>query len=486
MTNSPEQSELAVPPENIQNKPSRIQRWLGYGALPATVALTLFTSACEKDSKKISGEISPTGVDEALKTRAIPTDETSPTTSNYSATKTYEPAKTPTEKAPTATPTPRAEILVDPQITDNISRSGRTLEETRNTIKEIVDISPLFAPIQAIIVPGTKDNSEAAQARLFVGRDHVDKNTEKYEVAAQVAHILDVESNNDYFKKHFTPEQIDKLLQLRQDALADPIWGRDYPSVEKVIKGKTGVQTIPTAGATTEQIAAASDISANLAWIGGREPLTNAPLNPYEDDMKPAQDYIDNLKPGNPAELTTSYNFHAFRHKQIDAFFNSCPLVKVAEKQWRKQRNESMFEEKNVNWTTQLGSQSSLLGVTEKEWWQVLFKETELVLLEKYVMGELDATIAAFPPEKQAAIERVYKQRLRSADHEKFARLYSDTLLSGEKTSLTPYLDMLKEFNRANKATSSHQPLSPGAQLRYDNFNIATGLVDTDPYYPKP
>lgn len=482
MINSPEQSESTVPPENT-HKPSRIQRWLGYGALSAATALGLVVSGCEKESKQITDKMSPTAVDEALKTRAIPTDETDAT--NTVAAKTKEPTRTPT-KEPTATPTPKAEILVDPQITDNISRSGRTLEETRSAIKEIVDISPLPAPIQAIIVPGTTDNSEAAQSRIFVGRDHIDKTTEKYEIAAEVAHILDVADNNDYFEKHYTPGQINQLLQLRQDTLADPIWGRDYPSVEKVIKGKTGVQTIPTASATTEQIATASDINADLTWIGGREPLTNAPLNPFEDDMKPAQYYIDNLIPGNPAELTTSYNFHAFRHKQIDAFFNSCPLVKTAEKQWRKQRNESMFEEKNVNWTTQLGPKSSLIGVTEKDWWQVLFKETELILLEKYATGELDATIAAFPPEKQAAIERIYKQRLRSADREKFARLYSITLLSGEKTSLTPYLDMLKEFNRINKAINNHQPLSPGAQLRYDDFNRATGLVDTDPNYPKP
>ncbi len=435
-----------------------------------SMALAAIGAGCKSAEQKISHDLTPTSVNTELA------------------------SKTPQEA--TSIHPGSVDIQIDSSIDSNISNRGKSIDVDVQAIKDVASMAPLPDALTAVITKGFAEHAEPAKGKIYVGRDHVSLETEKYEIAHEIGHVLDVKNNLEFFKKYYTPEQIKILMDLREQALTDPTWGRDYPSVEKILADKVKAITIPRADSTLDQRSLGSDTYANAVWITGRkfatreappqpgqsqipeQPKEEPTFSPFDEDLKPTMELINQLAAERSANQYQSLQEFVYANsQQVDQILNSSEIGKFAAKKFYFYLEKGVFSPENTIWGVQNPPQALIFGRYQSDWFKSMQFYIQLVANEQYSYGELKDWLSTQSFEKQIYVPNSFEFLKDLADSEKFPEIIKNDIYGQVSTSVRPYLEKMNEFNIANGNSKDESTLAPW-QRRYNQFNQEHGLVD--------
>lgn len=400
-----------------KNRPP-VAKLLKYATLAPAAALSIFATGCRDQEAKISDQITPTAITRHLETT------------------------TPTLEKPTEIKSAGIDIQINSAITENVSPKGRSIDQDTAAIIEVALKLPLPDRF-TVVLTDDYDNDRAIgpEGKIYIGRNRVRVETMQYEVAHELTHLLDPETNEEYLLQYYTPEQISDLKQLREEILNDTIWGRDYPSVEKIVRGKIGANVIPRPESSQSQIAAGTDIDANGIWIEG--------FNPFESDLADSHKLVDSL-PFSDKEYSSLEEFAEANKSMLDEYFAASPLAKFAQADFYRLVNSGLFSPENTTWSAFTDNQAYLSGRYFKDWTKVSERITNMILFEKYKKGELAEFVEALPTSKQDFYRYAFESKYDVTDPEKFANVIATTVATKSEGPGQEYLQKMAYFNQVN------------------------------------
>ena len=462
----------------------------------ATVFIPSVALACGGGGKEAQVEIitsAPTERPAAARIIQPPPVESiiSPTSLSKEATpaatavpKTPEPIVTPTAASRTPAPTetpftsevkPKSEwtIVVDPAVEAKVSRE--TLDDDKVIIRSVIEKFPQIGNLKIILTSGHRSQFRVETQEVVIGRDfeHFPKAHEgfKWDIAHEVSHYLDPELNGQALAAFLTPEQLSELKRLREVALADPVWGRDYPDLEKIftpIKNRVDRELLERYPDWTVGLAALTHFYPDAAWMGQRRAAEyqneEVPrIEVFEPDMREALKAIEAA--GQEARDLADFNTIGQFLQKPEVSAKLAPLVAknpVAVYALELiQKKGQLFDPKNVIWPARAPVPVYLQGKYVSDWWKSLPIYMHMVLAEAYLAndqklrellpGRVDRN--GIDPKRLEFIQQVERKRIDSAlqaiqqmaDEEKFAELTAATVLFGAKTPISAIFEQLKE-----------------------------------------
>lgn len=417
-----------------------------YAFIAPATALAIVGNACREGEQKIEDSISPTSVARHIETA------------------------TPTLETPGKIISAGVNVELSEGVKENVSTTGRTIAQDIQTIHEVAQKFPLPDRFTVVLTSDYhNDRAEGSLGKVYVGINRVRAETIQYSGAHELVHILDPKTNEEFLLKYYTPHQIAELKKLRDEVLSDPIWGRDYPSAERIIAGKRGANVIPREGDTLSQLAAGADIDANGIWIEG--------YNPFESDLE-ASHQIMASQPQSDNEYGSIEEFVQQNKDLIDKYFSASPLTKYAQEDFHRLVSSGMLTPENAAWTAMTDNQAYLNGRYHGEWSAVTERLTKIIIFEKYETGQLEEFINTLPESKQEFLKKAFEFKRDHTDSEKFANIIATTVHTNSPGPGRDFIERLAMYNTVNKTVSAEQK-SPG-DMRLENFDLVNNLVVTD------
>lgn len=449
----------------------QIPGWVNDHQLAAALGLILTVSAAACGGGEKGPAITPTTpwepiigpTIEATITPTVAPTATREPTPEPTLPPTLEPTKPPTPKPtvqPTPTPTelpPKPQgnwvIEVDPEIREKIS--PQKIEEDLKRIQVVIDKFPQIGNLEIILKPPSGwrhvDYFDPSTQQIIIIRDYehfprAAPDDFEIGVAHEVSHYLDPELNYEALLAFLTEQQLDQLKKLREQALSDSFWGRDYPDLEKIfaqIKNQAPYDLYFGKKYTQEQLANQTDFYPNAIWIS---------TNIFHDSSEEFRPFRGSLS----AEFKTIEEYASARESQVRIrFVEVVPMDPFFEDQKEKiaalaaknpvfakaieliKAKRLLFTHRNIIRYALTPVRADLEGSTVAKMWRALPRYINIVLAEAILEGNTEVIDLFDPAELETIKSELYVVQ-EVADAEKFANLGVVTILFGEDTPLSP------------------------------------------------
>jgi hypothetical protein len=373
-----------------------------------------------------------------------------------SQTATIESKETPkAEKTAGWTVINSAGINIDTTSSTEENSSGRSLDQDSKAILEIAGKFPLPEKFTVVLTNNYhEDRAEGDKGTIYIGRNRIRIETMQFETALELAHLLDAETNENNLLKYYTPEQMQILKTLREEILTDPVWGRDYPSVKKMLTGKAGAHVIVRPGDSPSQIAAGTDIDANGIWIEGKQSSTEQSFNPFQEDLQNSFKFLDESQI-DKSEYESLNAFVNDNQNIINSYFEASPLATIAKEDFYNYINSDLSKPENIAWLTQTDSQAYLEGRFTNDCKTVVKRVTNMLLFEKYEKGELNEFLKGLSSDKQNFLKKSFEFKFELTDSEKFTSVIAATVTTNSPGPGKVYLETINTFNGTNRLHSA-------------------------------
>jgi hypothetical protein len=376
------------------------------------------------------------------------------------ATETTAPTQKPTEKPAPVTPEPTkvAEkpaakwvVEVSPEVKAMpVGPEKRTIEQDLAIINSVVEKFPKIGNLKIVLTSQQQSEFDIQTQELKLGRD-ISAEALKWKIAHELTHYLDVALNETALSKYLTGLQIQELKDLREKALNDPVWGREYPVLDKIFNPLKESVILDSSKKYTEvQLVALANKYADAVWIGGRGNLGEQKVEPFRPFMKSTFDEIAKLAEvnANTAGFMTIDKFINSPEvkAKIDALGAKDPLFATAISLILEKKD--LFDVTNAVWPNSYAAGPVLLTNAHLSGWKILPTFVELVLEDGYNAGD-NRVLGAIPAGVDRKGAEVSMQAIKvMADREKLAELAGLQESFGVKTSAAGYFAKLGEFSK--------------------------------------
>lgn len=424
-----------------------------FGPFVAPFILTVAAACSEGGESLPSQEISQPPTTTPAATQTI---EAQPTIKATVRPATVTPTASPTGESPKpaagaekpAPPKGNWVVEVDPKI-EGQSFKNRSIEENKAIVEGVISKLPLVTKVKIVLTAGKGSHFDNETQTAFVGVE-TEKDEFIWHVAHESFHSLDPVENQGALLAVLGAEKLAKLAVLREQALADPFWGRDYPSVERIfdpakwqVKGKTSPSNL-LVPLSRQELAALTSLYPDSVWIAQKR-LDQQPRNsPFSslisNELKTIESYARETK--ETVDFVTISQFMAGEKEKLDRLAADNPiLAKALELILEKKQ---VFSFPQILWSSAAPVKSKLWGGENlADWWRALPAYMDLVLAEALLTKRADV-IVLFPQDKLGRINSILRVNQGEADDEKLAELATATILFGVETSFSPILAELR------------------------------------------
>lgn len=442
--------------------------------LAATTPLLATVIACSESEAsppdvRISVPEAQTPATESIKT--VPTNPNQPTIID---SRTQEPAPTPETAIPAETPTQTSDeskgttaqksieqakpqsawvVEVDPKLS---SISPERIEEDKAIIQSVLEKFPQIGNLKIILTSGHVSQFKVETQEIILSRDyeHFKQAPEifSFGLAHELFHYFDPELNGQALSAFLTEQQLVELKQLREQALSDPVWGRDYPDLEKIFtpaKNTIGHDLSLSRKYTEEQLAEWSDEYADATWLARTISNELSPANAFGRSLSTHFMLFRNYanEAAGIADISSMVEFLELPEvkSKVDPLAAKNPVLAKSLELIRQKGTLFAFE--NIVWPSTTPVQTRLQGKYLSNWWEALPNYIHSVLAEG-VLENNPEVVNLFPPKDLGEIKSELKKLQDQADQEKLADLGVVTTMFGMRTSLSPLFEKLTTISQ--------------------------------------
>lgn len=387
--------------------------------------------------------------DQSTVTATAPATETVVPTPT--ATEPPKPTSTPTERPATNTPEPtktpenlasKWQIEVDGGV-KGVSKGGVSVEQDILLMQQMLANFPKIGDVKVRLVPGSA--GRAGTDYIEIGRE-LSADAIAYTTAFEIAHVYDVANNEVFLAKHLKPAQIAQLKTLREQALEDPVWGRDYPDLARMLTpAKTDLGINFGKGYSPAQVAQLSNLYPDGIWLGRRFDSGEPSLPIWEKLMPETYKKLDSYQKDNEGVtgLVTISDFLkipnvAARVAELSKFD---PLFAKAIEQINK--DVDSFKLDNVKWNSAPAPIMTASGAFTG-WYSLRNFVLDAVLSEAYLNGQPDVVKLVAATGKKTQLDSDLASMKTGADKEKLSGIIAAGTSFKVATSADKYMAALK------------------------------------------
>ena len=360
--------------------------------------------------------------------------------------------ETPTIQPPSPSPTENAEvspfanweIVVDSEISGLSDYPyNRTIEQDIAIIQSTIDTLPQLGNLTIALTSGKGARFDRDSQTISVGRNSFPESMSGATIH-DYFHFIDPLFNSGVLRQLIGQEKFNELVALRNQALEDPEFPSNIPSLEKIFSSKKqGLSWDYDKNYTPEQISTLVTLYPDAFWlIQGRAGKEGRHIfKPYiESSLGLIEQFA--LEPG----LASWDSFEGFEQANIEKFYQLRREPAMNRAIEILEANKDLLTWENLLWITDAGYDSERFsGNNAADWWKGL---PYLVngALGQAVMTNDQATISLFPPEARGQIKIDLEALKNDAEAERFADLGKATSIYGQETSISPFIEEIQEL----------------------------------------
>src|SRR3972149_7582942 len=198
------------------------------------LAAAVLTTACAQAEKETGVTVTPLTPTSTLATQTIEGGLPS-TQTPIIETPTVKP---PSTESPEVSPSTHWELVVAPELDIRSAYPfNRTTEQDIAIIQSTIDTLPQIGNLKIVLTSGKGARFDKDYQTINVGRDSFPESM-KAALTHDYFHFLDPLYNSQALREIVGPENFDELIALRNQALEDPNFSPNVPSLDKIFAPK--------------------------------------------------------------------------------------------------------------------------------------------------------------------------------------------------------------------------------------------------------